>query len=286
MLKQRVITAIVLLAIVLPCIFTPQRWPFTLLATAALSIAAWEWARLLGLRAPAAIATGIVFFAATLGAALAGWHLQRYSANLWLGISVVWLLVAIATLRLGVAGWSQIPWALRFAGGLWILATAWLAVLAAHGLGVNFLLSTLALVWAADIGAYFAGKALGQKLFARKLAPAISPGKSWEGVLGGIVAVLLLAQAWMAADRHGASQWGHSLYSLLAAHSAIALVIGCVVLAAMSVMGDLQESLVKRSAGMKDSSQILPGHGGMLDRIDGLLPAIAAAIALVTWANA
>jgi phosphatidate cytidylyltransferase len=127
-----------------------------------------------------------------------------------------------------------------------------------------FLISAMAIVWVADIGAYFAGRAFGR----RKLAPDISPGKSWEGVAGGWLAVLLLAamttQVPMLADSFTAMlqvRYGWLLWVLLMS-----------LLVAASVVGDLFESLMKRRAGVKDSSALLPGHGGVLDRIDALVP--------------
>ena len=140
----------------------------------------------------------------------------------------------------------------------------------------------MVLVWAADIFAYFFGRALGGKLTGgRKLAPAISPGKSWEGVWGGMLGVLLVAAGWVYLD--SAYQTGAaSLYTRLYESGAVLLVLGAVFLSAMSVVGDLFESLVKRSAGMKDSSNLLPGHGGVLDRIDALLPTLPLAMMLVT----
>jgi len=151
----------------------------------------------------------------------------------------------------------------------------------ARMVGINFLLSILLLVWVADIFAYFAGRAFGLKFTRRKLAPAISPGKSWEGVWGGMAGVVVLALAWAWAD--AALQASvPSLYSRLAARGWWLLVLGVIFLAAMSVVGDLVESLIKRSAGAKDSSNLLPGHGGVLDRIDALLPALPLAMMLVS----
>ena len=145
-----------------------------------------------------------------------------------------------------------------------------------RSMGVNFLLSVLALVWMADIAAYFAGHAFGK----RKLAIHISPGKSWEGVWGGMAGVLLMAFIWSWSD----TQWqpdSLSLYTRLAQQGWPYMVLAVVFLAAMSVVGDLVESLVKRSAGMKDSSHLLPGHGGVLDRVDALLPTLPLALMLV-----
>ena len=185
-------------------------------------------------------------------------------------------------LRAGVVGWPQIPKALRVAGGLLALWLAWLAVVQARMLGVNFLLSVLSLVWVADIGAYFAGRAFGQRFTRNKLAPSISPGKSWEGVWGGMAGVLLLALLWVWADQ-ALQPAVPSFYTRLARQGWWLLLLGAIFMAAMSVVGDLVESLVKRSAGAKDSSSLLPGHGGVLDRVDALLPTLPLAMMLSSW---
>uniref|UniRef100_UPI00180A9F85 phosphatidate cytidylyltransferase n=1 Tax=Ramlibacter sp. TaxID=1917967 RepID=UPI00180A9F85 len=182
-----------------------------------------------------------------------------------------------------VPGWPGIPLALRLVGGVLALWVAWLGVAQAKAMGVNFLLSVLVLVWMADIAAYFAGRTFGLKFTKRKLAPAISPGKSWEGVWGGMVGVLVLAIAWVAGD-HAWQAAVPSLYSRLASLGWPVLVLAAVFLAAMSVVGDLSESLVKRASGMKDSSQLLPGHGGVLDRVDALLPTLPLAMMLASFA--
>ena len=163
----------------------------------------------------------------------------------------------------------------RVLGGL-VLWTAWLALANAKTTGLNFLLSVLCLVWAADIAAYFGGRSFGR----RKLAPSISPGKSWAGVWSGMLGVFVLAALWIVLDREFALD-SASLYTRLAERIGFAgLAVALVFLAAMSVVGDLIESLVKRSVGAKDSSQLLPGHGGVLDRIDALLPVVPLALAL------
>lgn len=285
LLKQRVITALILLAVVLPCMFVSTHWPFVLLVSIAVTLAAWEWARLQGMEAISCKSVAGLFALFLVLALSQQWHIQVYSVELWVVISVVWFLLAVWILHKGVPSWGRLPQDIRLMIGLWILATTWLAVLVAYQQGVNFLLSILALVWAADIGAYFAGRSVGQKIFSRKLAPAISPGKSWEGVFGGMLAVVAMAFFWVWFDRQAGADWSPSLYSLLLQKGPVFMVLGCVLLAGLSVMGDLQESLVKRSAGMKDSSQLLPGHGGVLDRIDGLLPAVPAAIMLMAFAT-
>jgi phosphatidate cytidylyltransferase len=147
---------------------------------------------------------------------------------------------------------------------------------------VNFLLSVLVLVWAADVFAYFFGRALGGRIFAVKLAPTISPGKSWEGVFGGMLGVLGVSWLWTIFDQtHVPSS--PSLYTLLWARGIGVALPALLFMSAMSVVGDLVESLVKRSAGMKDSSGLLPGHGGVLDRVDALLPTLPMAMMLVAW---
>ena len=184
-------------------------------------------------------------------------------------------------LRAGVPGWPAVPRALRLAGGIFALVAAWLALIHARNMGLNFLLSILLLVWVADVFAYFAGRAFGLRFTRRKLAPGISPGKSWEGVWGGMVGVLALAVCWVLADGYFAARTP-SLFTLLATKGWLILAMGVVLLAAMSVVGDLVESLVKRSAGAKDSSALLPGHGGVLDRVDALLPTLPLAMLLVS----
>jgi phosphatidate cytidylyltransferase len=163
--------------------------------------------------------------------------------------------------------------------GIAALWLAWLAVAQARVIGVNFLLSILVLVWVADIFAYFAGRAWGGRFSRSKLAPSVSPGKSWEGVWGGMAGVLALSFVWLCAD----GTWAisvPSLYSRLSMRGWWWMMISVVFLSGMSVVGDLLESLVKRSAGLKDSSGLLPGHGGVLDRVDALLPTLPLAMLL------
>ncbi|MDQ2928840.1 MAG: phosphatidate cytidylyltransferase, partial [Pseudomonadota bacterium] len=145
-------------------------------------------------------------------------------------------------------------------------------------LGLNFVLSLFCIVWAADISAYFGGRAFGR----RKLAPAISPGKSWEGVWSGMLGAVVVAAIWLGVDASGMVD-SPSFYQIVATRfSLIGVALVVVFLVAMSVVGDLVESLVKRSAGAKDSSSLLPGHGGILDRVDALLPVFPIAMALAS----
>jgi phosphatidate cytidylyltransferase len=277
MLKQRVITALLLMAVLLPALFASAPWPFMALTLAMIAAAGWEWSRLNHAPGGAALAYGAVVALGAAAAWQAGW-VGRTPALLWWGAMLLWVLGGAWVLRRGVAAWPQLPRAARLLAGLLLLWLAWLAIAEGRLRGLNFLLSTFCLVWAADIAAYFGGRAFGK----RKLAPAISPGKSWAGVYSGWVGVLLLAAAWIAFDRQGLAD-GPSLYSLLLQRSGLpGLVMGCLFLAALSVVGDLFESLIKRSVGVKDSSALLPGHGGVLDRIDALLPVCPLALALVS----
>jgi phosphatidate cytidylyltransferase len=294
MLRLRVITALALMAVLLPALFAPGPLPFALLALVAVSAAGWEWARLNTMRAdrssagvqqarppanyPAwSLGSGAILAAACLATGY-WWPRGPDGGGLWWLAATLWVVGGAWALRVGPAGWGRQPVVLRWLLGLVLLWLAWLAMVQARTLGINFLLSTLCVVWAADIAAYFGGRAFGR----RKLAPSISPGKSWEGVYAGVLGVLVLAQLWMSVD----GRWtfdSPSLFTLLDRHlGTVVSMLACAALAGLSVVGDLFESLVKRSAGAKDSSALLPGHGGVLDRIDALLPVLPAAMALAT----
>ena len=276
MLKQRIITALVLMAILLPALFARQTWPFALLSLALIAAAGWEWGRLNGARA-IAVPMGLLLALACGAALWAGWSNAPPSLVWWLA-ALVWVLGGAFALRGGPTAWPQLPAPARCAIGLVLLWTAWLALAAAKTMGINFILSVFCLVWAADIAAYFGGRAFGK----RKLAPAISPGKSWEGVWSGMLGALLLAASWLWLDATFALD-SASLYTLLYRRLGLAILLLVILfLSAMSVVGDLFESLVKRSAGAKDSSGLLPGHGGVLDRVDALLPVFPIAMAMIS----
>lgn len=281
MLKQRVITAVLLLLVLLPALFYHEAAPFNLLALLFIAAAAWEWARLNGYQLPGSYLVGVLCAALCAGLWWAG-VLAHALPRVWLLTGAVWVLLGSWVLRAGVPAWGQVNRHVRLGLGVLALVVTWLAVAQAKLIGNNFLLSVFALVWVADIGAYFAGRTWGGRLVKRKLAASISPGKSWEGVWGGMVAVLLLAWAWTRFDL-----WAQpavpSFYSHLAQRGVVFVVISCLFLSAMSVVGDLVESLVKRSAGVKDSSRLLPGHGGVLDRVDALLPGLPLAMMLYTF---
>jgi phosphatidate cytidylyltransferase len=280
MLKERVITAVILLAILLPALFWPSPYPFSAVVLVLIAAAAWEWGRLNGL--PMSGSLGLA--AACLVLCIESWYaglIEESVPMVWAVTGGLWVICGALMLRMGVEGWPRIPKVVRIIAGLLALWVAWLAVAQARFIGINFLLSVLVLVWVADIAAYAAGRAFGLKFTKQKLAPAISPGKSWEGAWGGMVGVLVIGIAWAIADRaFGATV--PSIYSRVAAVGWWLLPIAAVFLTAMSVVGDLVESLVKRSAGAKDSSSLLPGHGGVLDRVDALLPTLPLAMFIST----
>ena len=300
MLKQRVITALILVAILLPTLVADAAWPFALLTLVFVSAAGWEWSRLNeapGLRAVllgAAVAGACVYMAQRFHLPLwadvsgppephvheAGHALLGFltPAGIWWGAALTWLLGGALALRFGPTHWRAIPEWLRRVMGLLLLVLAWMAMVETKAQGLNHTLSVLCLVWAADIGAYFGGRTFGR----RKLAPSISPGKSWEGVVAGALTVLLLAAGWLWVDQHIGVD-SPSLYSrLLWGLGWPGMVAALLALTGLSVVGDLFESLVKRQAGAKDSSQLLPGHGGVLDRIDALLPVLPVSIAFLS----
>jgi phosphatidate cytidylyltransferase len=277
MLKTRIITAVVLLAILLPVLFMASPWPFAWVAVAMIGAAGWEWARLNGLPGTGALAAGAALALACIWTLLIG-GLHAPPAWIWSLASLVWVLGGAFALRAGPSGWPRITRIGRLALGAVLLWGAWLAIVQAKVHGINFILSVFCLVWMADIAAYFCGRAFGK----RKLALAISPGKSWEGVWGGLAGVILLGFLWVhVIDIHVAVD-SPSLYTLLVQRHGIVSLLALVFLGAMSVVGDLFESLVKRAAGAKDSSNLLPGHGGVLDRIDALLPVFPLALALIS----
>jgi phosphatidate cytidylyltransferase len=277
MLKQRVITALVLLLVLLPALFYPSPDPFCAVTLLLIAAGAWEWGRLNGYGQALSLLSALLCVLLCVAAWAAG-RLTQPVPVVWILAGAFWVLAGGWLLHRGVPAWPAIPAPWRLAAGLVVLWCAWLAMAQARVIGINFLLSSLVLVWVADIFAYFAGKAWGGRFSRGKLAPSISPGKSWEGVWGGMAGVLVLAFVWRWVDQ--AWQLPPSLYSHLAAKGVWFLLIAVLFMAAMSVVGDLVESLIKRSAGVKDSSHLLPGHGGVLDRVDALLPTLPLAMML------
>ena len=280
MLLQRVITAVVLLAILLPALFASNPLAFNIIVLVMLAAGAWEWGRLIGLRAVGAVVTGVVMLLLCLLTWQQGWLLNSYRV-LWVVAGGAWVLLSVLLVKAEVPAWGRVPQWMRWLAGMLALWVAGLAIVQARQIGINFLLSVLALVWVADVFAYFFGRALGLRFTRQKLAPTISPGKSWEGAWGGALGVVLMAFAWVWID---AAQKVEvvSFYTRLYEQGWWLLLVAALFMAAMSVLGDLVESLIKRSAGFKDSSQLLPGHGGVLDRIDALLPTLPLAMMLTS----
>ncbi|WP_414451666.1 phosphatidate cytidylyltransferase [Burkholderia sp. 22PA0099] len=276
MLKTRVVTAVVLLAILLPVTLFAPLAAFGALIALVLVFAAWEWARLLKLGAAGSVVYAIVA-AVALGASmqLGGGVDTGFgpSRPLIEAAAVFWLLAGPFALWrkpvLAERAWR--PFLL--VAGLVVFAACWHAVVAARAAGIPFVLSLLLVVWLADIGAYFAGKAFGK----HKLAVSISPGKTWEGAAGGWLAVMIVAG--LAIGLHA---FEPTLFSSLAQRfGAPGAFAALTLLVVYSVIGDLFESLLKRQAGVKDSSGLLPGHGGVLDRVDALLPVLPLAVLLL-----
>jgi len=262
MLKLRIITALVLLPIVLGAVFFTERALFVWIAGFFFVAAGWEWSSMMR---RAAMPVRLVWLA-VLMACMAAAEVYR-PAWLLTWLPFWWLLALLAVLVYPRATvlWHNLP--AQALIGLVLLVPSWQAVVqvqqqGAVGLaGPWALLFILVWVWAADTGAYFAGRAFGR----HKLAPSVSPGKTIEGLLGGAALALLVVTlvAWqgpVSGDR-------------------IALLLVALVTVLASVLGDLFESMIKRQAGVKDSGTMLPGHGGMLDRIDSVTAALPVALA-------
>ena len=271
MLLKRVVTAIALLLLLVLSVTVAAPFGFPAVTVCFVAIGVLEWMRLLGVPRPAALAlalaegVALVFFAALdrSGTTQISDAILQTSAVVWCALLVL-LLVRRRFFEVK-------PWRVAYAvAGMLFLLAAGLALMIAFDRGLVFLVSALALVWIADIFAYFCGRAFGK----HKLAPAISPGKTIEGALGGAIAVVVLALG----STHIAGL-ADSLFGVLCAHLPLAVVVLVLVfLVMLSIAGDLFESHLKRQAGVKDSGTVLPGHGGILDRIDALLPVLPIAV--------
>lgn len=280
MLQQRIITALLLLAILVPAIIHPNPLGFVAVTGVLIAAGAWEWARLNGWGQRWALASGLLCAASCFSLWFSN-GLLRPIPLVWLALGALWVLLSGWLLVAGVPAWGKVPKGLRWLGGVIALCGAWMALVQARLVGVNFLFSLLALVWVADICAYVAGRLLGGRFITQKLAPSMSPGKTWEGVIGALLGVVGCSYLWRWVEI--SNGWpATSLYDHLYVVSPHFLWVSLVFLTTMSVVGDLMESLFKRSAGVKDSSSLLPGHGGVLDRVDALLPVLPLAMLLCT----
>lgn len=281
MLKQRVITAVVMILLLgAGILLLPPVWLAGLFALVVI-VASWEWAGLSGLNAWPAKAAYALLVAGLM--ALACGYSQLLSERSSdqpvrdvLGLGCLWWAIALLWVKSFPA--SAVIWRpvlMRLLMGLLVLIPAWVAFvfLRLHSHGVAFIFVLIAIVTTADIGAYFSGKAWGKS----KLAPNVSPGKSWAGFWGGLAASSVLALLlWLT-------------LGLLMDSSAFELttvIAVAVVTSLASVLGDLLESMVKREQGVKDSGRILPGHGGLMDRIDSMTaaaPVFALCLLLAGW---
>ncbi|NIC05846.1 phosphatidate cytidylyltransferase [Billgrantia bachuensis] len=255
MLRQRILTAAWLAPLMLAGLFGLAGGGFAAFTGILVLLAAWEWTNLAGVTVAGrrlSLVAGLALLMALLwwlGATLATWPLWIAVAG-W-AINLYWVIQYPAKSD----QWGST--AARLAMGLWVLLPAWVGFNVLRDTGGIWLLYVLLLVWGADIGAYFCGRAWGR----RKLAPAVSPGKSWEGVAGGAAVTLLLALLF-------------AVWQELGVTGGLGLVVVTAVVTLVSVLGDLLESMLKRFRGIKDSSNLLPGHGGVLDRIDSLTAAV------------
>jgi phosphatidate cytidylyltransferase len=277
MLKTRVLTAIALLPLVLGMLFLAGRVAWVGFAAAIALVSCWEWSRLCGFGATgrrvylaASAAAGAALVAACLAAPAAVF--ANVAQASFVAAAYFWIFAVPAWLALRL---RPEPWACGLAGWM-VLWPMWAALVVLREAGPWLLLACAALVWVADIAAYFAGRRFGR----RKLAPAVSPGKTWEGVVGAILGVLAYGVALdvLAHARPG------PLTPVFEAGGGAPALLAMVALMALSVLGDLFESWMKRGAGRKDSSALLPGHGGVLDRIDALTPTLPAAALLLSLA--
>ena len=266
MLKQRIITALILGPLALWSVLTFSHTAIAIEFAIVLMIAAWEWARLAGiqsqlLRITYSLFVGIVMAATT-------WYLHEYYHTL---IYIIYFVSAWWVFALGLIividkrhedyteSVADKHIYLNLFSGLVILLGSFVALTGIHQApeyGAKYILVLFLFIWVADSAAYFTGKAFGK----HKLAPHVSPGKTWEGVAGGIVASM------------GVAYIVTLVFDLVFPQSIYFLIIAAITVA-FSVVGDLMESLFKRRAGMKDSSHLLPGHGGFLDRLDSMMAA-------------
>lgn len=270
MLKQRVITALILAPLVLAATFLLPLFEFKLFIAAVMTLAAWEWANLSGLKDP----VSRIGYAVAVLAVIIAMKLLAVAALPVLVVALLFWCLAlgwVTTFPNSKGQWQGVG--ARALMGFFVLIPAWsgLVELKAQVAGNAWLLLLMLLVWGADVGAYFAGKTWGNK----KLAAGVSPGKTWAGFYGGLVSSLLVALlfGWLVA---------------LDTAQLVGLMLVCLITALVSVLGDLLESMLKRHRGIKDSSHLLPGHGGVMDRIDSLTaaaPIFALGLILFELAN-
>ena len=277
MLEQRIITAIILISLIGTGLFWMPPTGLAVLFGGLVLIAAWEWAAMAGLssviaRLGYAAVIGLLILASAYYSQILTAAPKFELIRDILGVGCLWWAVALLWVRGFPA--SAVIWragVMRMSMGALTLVPAWIAIvyLRNHPYGIELIFLVIGIVAAADIGAYFSGKAWGKS----KLAVEVSPGKSWAGFWGGLISsVSLVITLWWLFDG--------GRYSL------VAVVAIAVVTALASVLGDLLESMLKRQQGIKDSGRILPGHGGMMDRLDSMTaaaPVFALCFLLAGW---
>jgi len=257
MLKTRVITAVVALLILGVVLFVIPPRATELVVGLVILGGAWEWSAFVGLTAGPLRGLYVALIASLCAVP---YILMPHSSEFILQIACGWWLAAFIWTFIYP---TAIPVAFRWIAGALVLVPAFAALILLFRSGAEFLLFALLIVWAADAGAYFAGKQFGRV----KLAPAISPGKTWEGVIGGLLLVALLAGA--------AAYWADVRIAVLLPF--------CLAVAVVSIIGDLTVSMFKRTAGIKDSGSLFPGHGGILDRIDSVSAAGPLFVLGLSW---
>jgi phosphatidate cytidylyltransferase len=271
-LKQRVITALILMGVLVGALLWSPNAVLGLV-TLVIAFTLLEWLQLAGWTKPAAAGAAIVYSAGLLAFGYMAPHLaDAIGPGVTVVATIIWIGIAFWLTRSQVVA-RPLPRPVTALAAIVLVGAAWLALLHFLQLGMLTLVSVLFIVWLADTAAYFAGRAWGR----RKLAPHISPGKTWAGVYGAMAAVLLTATlAWWFAPE--AALFSNNLFTALGWLALVPLLL----LVTASVVGDLYESLIKRQANVKDSGQILPGHGGVFDRVDAMVPSLPVA-ALVDW---
>ena len=252
MLKQRLVTAVVLATLLLAALFAEQKVYWQVLINAAILIGFWEWLRFCAISDKVLQAIAFVAFIGTSFLLQSGFVPITLVATL---ACLVWIVLFVFTMT-DVLDVLHNRW-VKLLIGIMVIASSGLLVIEFKNIdhGIYWVLGFMAAVFAADIGAYFVGRRFGKT----KLAPSVSPGKTVEGFLGGLAFSVALASV--------------LLFNYFSPAAAVLLLVAVVVTVVVSVLGDLFESKQKRYAGLKDSSQVLPGHGGVLDRIDSLLSA-------------
>ena len=271
MLKQRIITAFFLLPFVFGSILLLPVGFFSIVWAAVMSMAAYEWLKLSNIKSTPPLLLGLVILNVAF---VLAWFYPFSNFPVEWFILIVWLFVIVSFTGDPVSRLQKCSptfySVIGIATGVMVIFPTWLAMVLLHQHNPWMVLHVFGIVWIADTGAYFSGKLFGK----RKLAPAISPGKSWEGVWGALIAVTIysiIVSFWWQHDVQQ-EQW---LFVLI-----------CVLAAIASVAGDLLESVFKRTSGVKDSGQILPGHGGVMDRLDSITaaaPVFTAAYYLAGW---